>query len=272
MNTAGGEYSSAFGYGSSTRESAFYGSAFGYQAEARNIGSTAIGFQSVADRDYALSVGRAGGEHQIIHVADGTQDTDAVNLRQLQAAVATANAYTDTAVAIGGTAANAYTDNREAAIRGDMADADAATLQAARDHADAGDAATLASARDHADAGDTQTLQSANAYTDARFNAVTGLADSFEAFRGEIDDRFHRQDRRIDRQGAISAAMLNMAINAAGSQSPRGRIAMGAGFQGGEQALSVGYGRKLGKRGSFSLGGAFSSGEKSAGVGFGVDL
>ena len=66
--------------------------------------------------------------------------------------------------------------------------------------------------------------------------------------------------------------MLNMAINAAGSQSPRGRIAMGAGFQGGEQALSVGYGRKLGKRGSFSLGGAFSSGEKSAGVGFGVDL
>ena len=47
---------------------------------------------------------------------------------------------------------------------------------------------------------------------------------------------------------------------------------MGAGFQGGEQALSVGYGRKLGKRGSFSLGGAFSSGEKSAGVGFGVDL
>lgn len=101
---------------------------------------------------------------------------------------------------------------------------------------------------------------------------MTGLADSFDAFRGEIDRRFHRQDQRIDRLGAMSSAMLNMAINAAGSQSPRGRIAVGAGFQGGEQALSVGYGRRLGRRGSFSLGGAFSGSEKSAGIGVGLDL
>jgi trimeric autotransporter adhesin len=66
--------------------------------------------------------------------------------------------------------------------------------------------------------------------------------------------------------------MLNMAINAAGTQSPRGRIAMGLGFQGGERALSVGYGRRVGKTGSFSLGGAFSGSEKSVGAGFGVDL
>ena len=72
--------------------------------------------------------------------------------------------------------------------------------------------------------------------------------------------------------GAMTSAMTNMAINAAGSQSPRGRIAVGAGVQDGEQALSIGYGRKLGSRGSFSLGGAFSGGEKSAGVGLGFDL
>ncbi|MFH7391200.1 YadA-like family protein, partial [Pseudomonas syringae group genomosp. 7] len=80
------------------------------------------------------------------------------------------------------------------------------------------------------------------------------------------------QDQRIDRMGAMSSAMLNMAINAAGSQSPRGRIAVGAGFQGGEQALSIGYGKRIGERASFSLGGAFSNGERSAGMGFGVDL
>jgi hypothetical protein len=70
----------------------------------------------------------------------------------------------------------------------------------------------------------------------------------------------------------MGSAMLNMAINAAGSQSPRGRIAVGAGFQGGEQALSVGYGKRVGQRGSFSLGGAFSGSERSAGIGFGLDL
>jgi len=70
----------------------------------------------------------------------------------------------------------------------------------------------------------------------------------------------------------MGSAMLNMAINAAGGTSERGRIAVGAGFQGGERALSVGYGRRVSQRVSFSLGGAFSGSEKSAGVGFGLDL
>lgn len=80
------------------------------------------------------------------------------------------------------------------------------------------------------------------------------------------------QGKRIDRNGAMSAAMLNMAINASGGSSERGRLAVGAGFQGGEEAVSVGYGRRLGRRGSFSLGGAFSGSESSAGVGFGLEL
>lgn len=63
-------------------------SAFGYQSQALEIGSTAIGFQAIADRAYAVSVGQSGAEHQIIHLAAGTQDTDAVNLGQLNAAIA----------------------------------------------------------------------------------------------------------------------------------------------------------------------------------------
>jgi autotransporter adhesin len=136
----------------------------------------------------------------------------------------------------------------------------------------AGDADTLQAANDYTDNTATETLTSANAYTDQRFAELTGLSDSFDTFRDGVDRRFQQQDRRIDKQGSMSSAMLNMAINAAGSQSPRGRVAAGIGFQGGERALSVGYAKRIGQRASFSLGGAFSGSEKSAGMGFGIDL
>jgi len=118
-------------------------------------------------------------------------------------------------------------------------------------------------------AGDAQTLSSARRYTDSRFQA---LDDRFTETTRELDRRLGLQDRRIDRQGAMSSAMMNMAINAAGSRSPRGRIAAGAGWQNGEQALSIGYGKQIGERASFSIGGAFSGDDRSAGVGFGIDL
>jgi len=133
----------------------------------------------------------------------------------------------------------------------------------------AGDAATLASANDYTDATATETLSAANAYTDSRLQTFD---DDFTALRNDVDHRFSQQDRRIDKMGAMSSAMMNMSINAAGSRSPRGRIAVGAGWQNGESALSVGYSKQIGTRASFSIGGAFSSDEKSAGVGFGVDL
>jgi hypothetical protein len=145
--------------------------------------------------------------------------------------------------------ATAYTDGREDAIRDDMA------------------------------TGDTSTLNSANEYTDIAIQQLIGFdADGLNDRLGALEDRFddvdrrlHQQNRRIDRMGAMGAAMLNMAINAAGTQSERGRIAVGAGFQGGEKGLSIGYGKRVG-RASFSLGGAFGGSDRSAGVGFGIDL
>ena len=118
FNTASGLGSSAIGYSNNASgllSSAFggrndglgdYSSAFGYASQALNKGSTAIGYQAIADRDYAVAVGQAGGEHQIIHLADGTQDTDAVNLRQLNAAIA-GGMFDPTAImhALGGGAA-----------------------------------------------------------------------------------------------------------------------------------------------------------------------
>ena len=115
----------------------------------------------------------------------------------------------------------------------------------------------------------TQTLSSAQAYADIRFNAIE---DDFNTFRNDVDRRFNQQDERIDQVGAMSSAMVQMTANAANGNSPRGRIAVGAGFLGGEQAISIGYGKKIGDRASFTLGGAFSGDESSAGIGFGLDL
>jgi trimeric autotransporter adhesin len=47
------------------------------------------------------------------------------------------------------------------------------------------------------------------------------------------------------------------------------RVAVGAGFSGGESALAIGYQRALSDRASLTLGGAFTDNESSAGIGFG---
>ena len=88
----------------------------------------------------------------------------------------------------------------------------------------------------------------------------------------DVGYRLDQQDKRIDRMGAMSSAMMSMSMNAAGTRSPRGRMAVGAGWQNGESALSVGYAKQIGERASFSIGGAFSSDDTSAGIGFGFDL
>jgi autotransporter adhesin len=98
------------------------------------------------------------------------------------------------------------------------------------------------------------------------------LSDEFTTLRDDLGYRLGKQDERIDRQGAMSSAMMNMSINAANARSPRGRVAVGAGWQNGESALSVGYSKAIGERASMSIGGAFSSDDTSAGVGFGIDL
>jgi len=60
--------------------------ALGQGAQARADNSIALGANSIADRANAVAVGATGAERQITHVADGSEDTDAVNLRQLKAA------------------------------------------------------------------------------------------------------------------------------------------------------------------------------------------
>ena len=63
----------------------------GHNAKVTSEGSVALGSGSVADRANAVSVGRRDANRQIINVAAGTKDTDAVNVSQLRDATANAN-------------------------------------------------------------------------------------------------------------------------------------------------------------------------------------
>lgn len=62
--------------------------AIGDMANASAKNAVALGANSVADRENSVSVGAAGSERQIVNVAAGTQGTDAVNLNQLNNAIA----------------------------------------------------------------------------------------------------------------------------------------------------------------------------------------
>lgn len=263
---ASGEVSSAYGFQSAATAGA--ASAFGNFATASGLHSTALGglsvasaensvalgHSAVADRVNTVSVGTTTSQRQIVNVAAGTQATDAANLSQLQDTLATANAYTDTAVATGGTATNAYTDNRETAIRSDM---------------DAADAVTLSTANTYADTGDTATLTAANTYTDTQIRALAGFDPA--ALNGRldgIDQQLGVHDRRINIVGALGAA-LSMATPDARVKGAN-QFSMGVGHFRDRQAVAVGYSRLMTARTTVRLGAAFADGENAAGVGFNV--
>ena len=334
-----GANSTALGFGSFAQSG---GTVLGFAAstdlDATN--SVALGANSFADRANTVSVGASGAagitrfERQIVNVAAGSADSDAVNLAQLKSwanvfgaganfnvGVFTAPTYViqggsfgnvgaafnavdqkltelDTRIGTGtgsgpagptgpagpqGPAGPTGPQGPEGPAGGgprtlvyDTDGREQMTLQGTNgtrvsnvaEGAQATDAANVRQVQ----SGDAQTLSQANAYTDTRFAEITGLTEDFSVFRSEIDTRIQGQDQRISRNGAMNAAMSQMAINASGTRSPRGRLAVGAGFQDGEKALSIGYAKPIGERASFSLGGAFSGSERSAGVGFGVDL
>ncbi|MFC0398282.1 YadA family autotransporter adhesin [Paraburkholderia rhizosphaerae] len=65
--------------------------ALGSQASATANNSVALGANSVASRDNTVSVGAPGAERQIVNIAAGVQGSDAVNVNQLNAAVAHTN-------------------------------------------------------------------------------------------------------------------------------------------------------------------------------------
>jgi autotransporter adhesin len=166
-------------------------------------------------------------------VVQGTPTAASVGAPQPVAAVVapvTSVAMGDGAVASGASAtaigqgASATAANSVALGQGSVADrADTVSVGAVGAERQvtivaAGSAATDAVNKGQLDGG----IATANSYTDQRYSA---MADSFDIYKGEIDERLRHQDRRIDRQGAMNAAMLNMATSAAGMSVSASRAA-----------------------------------------------
>ncbi|MDR6378373.1 YadA-like family protein [Paraburkholderia caledonica] len=86
--SASGSNSVAIGYNTFVAPSATNGVAMGTGASASAANAVAIGYNAVADRANAVSVGSSTQQSQIINVAPGTKNTDAVNLAQMNTAIA----------------------------------------------------------------------------------------------------------------------------------------------------------------------------------------
>ncbi|MBO7942955.1 hypothetical protein JTP77_044655, partial [Streptomyces sp. S9] len=80
--------STALGANSSVAAGATNAVAIGESASVSASGAVALGQGAVADRANTVSVGNAGQQRQIVNVAAGSQDNDAVNLAQLKASQA----------------------------------------------------------------------------------------------------------------------------------------------------------------------------------------
>ena len=76
-----GDYASA--YGTNAAATADNATAIGANSQATAENSVALGANSVASEANTVSIGSVGNERRLTNVADGVNDTDAVNVRQL---------------------------------------------------------------------------------------------------------------------------------------------------------------------------------------------
>ena len=242
-----GSYSAALG---TLSKAEGYGSvATGLHANAKSQYGIALGSYSVADRAAlddtmlgAISVGGTANDtlgyrtRQIINLAAGTEDNDAVNVSQLKKEAGERVAG-DAATL---TAAKNYSDagNKQ-------------TLKTANEYSDAGDAKTLQTAKNYSDTGDERTLNSANNYTNTAvkksnantlYQANQYTNQKFSELRKVVDENRKRSD------AGIAGAMAMTAIApvpykdysfgmAAGGYRDQGAIAAGINIKTSESSL-----------------------------------
>ncbi|KWS02253.1 yadA-like C-terminal region family protein [Lysobacter capsici AZ78] len=294
---ASGQFATANGAGSAA--SAVNSTALGANSSATADNAVALGANAQADRANTVSIGSAGAERQLVNVAAATQDTDAVNLSQLNTVtgalgggasfgggvftpptyVIQGGNYNDVGsafAAVDGRLTDLYTRvgaGVASSVTYDDASRSQVSLQGAGgtrvSNVAAGTAPTDAANVAQVQAGDAATLSSANTYTDSRVTQMLAApTEAVNRLRDDMNWRFNKQDQRIDRMGAMTSAMVQMSASAAGLRTTN-RVAVGAGFQGGEQALSIGYQRAISDRATVTVGGAFSDSESSVGIGAG---
>ncbi|WP_145477727.1 YadA-like family protein [Stenotrophomonas rhizophila] len=246
LSNASGEFTTALGRSATSSGDAT--TAVGFNSAATGNNSVAVGANSVADQDDTVSMGAAGAERRITNVSAGTAGTDGVNVSQLNDTAATTL-----------NAANTYTD--------EQADA------------------TLVEANTYADQVAGDTLTAANTYTDQQVDQIGGMASgaaaALEQFRAQVGDQFanvnarldgmdnalRTMDRRISRQAAMSAALVQSSVT---PEPGENYLGAGVGGSEGERAVAATFRRKFNQHFTGSVGYARSGDESSWAVGGGV--
>ncbi|WP_367382476.1 YadA-like family protein [Stenotrophomonas cyclobalanopsidis] len=236
---ATGANSAAGGAGSTATGASATALGNGAQAQADN--SVALGAGSVADRANTVSVGAAGAERQVVNVADGTQATDAVNVRQLQASQQGTLRYDTTT--------NGDT-NYNSVTLGSSTSGPTTVRNVA-----AGTAGTDAVNVDQLRAGMSQTLDWSKAYTDERMGG------------------FERELRKTDNRASagIASAMATAALPQP-SEAGRSMASFAAGSYNGESGMALGIsGVSEGGRWIYKFSGSTNTrGEAGVAVGAGI--
>jgi autotransporter adhesin len=237
--SASGANSAAGGAGSTAAGANSTALGNGSQAQADN--SVARGAGSVATRANTVSVGASGAERQVVNVADGSQATDAVNVRQLQASQQGTIRY-DTTV-------NGAT-NYNSVTLGSTNSGPTTVRNVA-----AGTAGTDAVNVDQLKSGMAQTLDWSKAYTDERMGG------------------FERDLRKTDNRASagIASAMATAALPQP-SEAGRSMASVAAGSYNGESGVAVGIsGVSEGGRWIYKFSGSTNSrGEAGVAVGAGI--
>ncbi|WP_179403844.1 YadA-like family protein [Burkholderia guangdongensis] len=242
-----------------------------------------------------VSVGYPGEERRITHVAAGAADTDAVNISQLKAVdrrvQENRTALDDLQGRITGidhridrldgtvatapdsgagseTPPHVATDpephpehppaaprERPVADRADIAPVDSSPPQPrVLTH-------VMAGAQD-TDAVNVQQLNGVK-------SQVAGIRQSVDNLQSQVDRRFDQMNGRMNRLGAMNAAMSTMVASAAALRTDNS-VAIGTGLYRGQAALAIGYQRKIAGRMAVTISGSTAgSAEYSVGMGAG---
>ena len=212
--------------------------ALGYGSEATADNSVALGASSLANRPNTISVGDGNYNlyRQITNVADGTEDYDAVNVRQLNAV-----------------------ETKIGQVNNQFAQVDNKFTQV----------------NNRLDNTDNKLGQIDNQFTqvDSKFIQVNNRLDNTDNKLGQIDSQFthvntrlNRTDLRINRVGASAAALASLKPAQLG-EDDKFALSLGVGSYKNAQAMAMGAVFKPAENVLLNVSGSFSGSEKIVGAG-----
>ena len=232
--TAYGAHSKVIGdnagaFGVSTEASGKQSLALGYDSEATAENSVALGAKSVANKENTVSVGSDTLKRKIVNVADGTEDYDAVNVRQLNAVETKIgqvnNQFTQVNNRLEGT------ENKLGRI-------------------------------------DNQFTQVDNKFTQVnnRLEGTENKLGQIDSQFTHVNTRLNRTDLRINRVGASAAALASLKP-AQLDEDDKFALSLGVGSYKNAQAMAMGAVFKPAENVLLNVAGSFSGSEKIVGAG-----